>query len=212
MSLELTISKLVNYLRLWNFQLYLGNCSLGYEECYHDSNIHYFSKKYLFLYISTFKLENLCGYKIYLFSAKHQRMKIQNEKGWVMWLSSFFLNTENYLVDTVVWIFRRCFNMTLPSQFIFFPRKRNDTSLTIHLFFLGKEMTLPSQNWSMHKERGHTLVFRVMVTGHRWNGTSRMEHGRPFYPCFPVHDQRCYVGPLKKIGLSPALIRHWCSY
>ena len=124
MSPDLTTSKLVNYLRLCNFQLYPSNCSLGYEECYHDSNIHYFSKKYLFLYISIFKLGNLCGYKIYIFSAKYQQMKIQSEKGWVMRLSSFFLNTENYLGDTGVWIFKRCFNMTLPSQFIFFSLKK----------------------------------------------------------------------------------------
>ena len=47
-------------------------------------------------------------------------MKTQSEKGWVMRLSSLFLNTEKYFADTGVWIFRRCFNMTLPSQFIFF--------------------------------------------------------------------------------------------
>ena len=168
MSLELTTSKLVNYLRLCNFQLYPRNCSLGYEECFHDSNIHYFSKKYLFLYISHSSLEISVVTKFTYLARNTSEWRSRARRVELCgclhssWTLKTILRTLGfgYSKDVLIWLF--------PRNSSFFPWKRNDSSLA-KLIYAQRNLW----NWSMHKETGHTLVFRVMITSHRWKWTSR---------------------------------------
>ena len=134
MSFDLTTSKLVNYLRLCNFPIYPGNCSLGYEECYHDSNIHYFSKKYLFLYISH-SISEISVVTKFTYLARNTREWRSRARRVELcgclhssWTLKTILRTLGfgYSEDVLIWLFpHNSFfflgkEMTLPSQFIFF--------------------------------------------------------------------------------------------